>query len=65
MERRAFLAAAAATGGTLACRPAKADHFAESCANPGFGGKKHNRLSVASSTAVYTVYVETQGVLLP
>jgi gluconolactonase len=34
----------------------------ERCANVCFGGRKRNRLFMAASQSVYTLYVETQGV---
>ena len=33
----------------------------EICANLCFGGEKRNRLFIAASTSLYSVYVETQG----
>ena len=33
----------------------------ETCANVSFGGQKRNRLFMAASSSLYTVYVETQG----
>ena len=33
----------------------------EICANLCFGGEKRNRLYIAASTSIYSVYVETQG----
>lgn len=33
----------------------------EICANICFGGEKRNRLFIAASTSIYSVYVETQG----
>jgi gluconolactonase len=33
----------------------------ECCANVCFGGRKRNRLFMAASQSIYTVYVETQG----
>ncbi len=33
----------------------------EICANLCFGGRKRNRLFMAASQSLYTVYVETQG----
>jgi gluconolactonase len=35
----------------------------ERCANVCFGGRKRNRLFMAASQSVYSLYVETQGVL--
>ncbi len=35
----------------------------ERCANLCFGGRKRNRLFMAASQSIYSVYVETQGVL--
>jgi len=35
----------------------------ERCANLCFGGTKRNRLLIAASQSVYSLYVETQGVL--
>ena len=35
----------------------------ERCANVCFGGTKRNRLFMAASQSMYSVYVETQGVL--
>jgi gluconolactonase len=35
----------------------------ERCANVCFGGQKRNRLFMAASQSVYSLYVETQGVL--
>src|SRR3954464_12197110 len=40
-------------------------HIPETCANLCFGGPKRNRLFICGSTSVYSVYVETQGALLP
>jgi len=37
----------------------------ETCANLCFGGKKKNRLFMAASTSVYSVYVETVGAQVP
>jgi gluconolactonase len=34
----------------------------ERCANVCFGGRKRNRLFMAASQSVYSVYVEAQGV---
>ena len=34
----------------------------ERCANLCFGGLRRNRLFMAASTSVYSVYVNTQGV---
>ena len=34
----------------------------ERCANVCFGGKKRNRLFMAASQSVYSLFVETQGV---
>jgi gluconolactonase len=36
-------------------------HLPERCANVCFGGLKRNRLFMAASTSVYTLYVQTQG----
>jgi gluconolactonase len=33
----------------------------ETCANVSFGGQKRNRLFMASSQSLYSVYVGTQG----
>ena len=33
----------------------------ERCSNVCFGGRKRNRLFMAASQSIYTVYVETQG----
>jgi gluconolactonase len=35
----------------------------ERCANLCFGGVKRNRLFMAASQSVYSVYVETQGAI--
>src|SRR6516164_8629083 len=35
----------------------------ERCANPCFGGRKRNRLMMAASRSIYSIYVNTQGVL--
>ena len=35
----------------------------ERCANLCFGGRKRNRLIMAASQSLYSVYVNTQGVL--
>jgi gluconolactonase len=35
----------------------------ERCANLCFGGRKRNRLFMAASQSLYSVYVNTQGVL--
>ena len=40
-------------------------HLPEICGNLCFGGKKRNRLFMCGSTAIYAVYVEAQGALLP
>jgi gluconolactonase len=40
-------------------------HIPETCANLCFGGKKRNRLFICGSTSIYSIYVETQGALLP
>jgi len=40
-------------------------HLPETCANLCFGGKRKNRLFMAASTSVYSVYVETVGALTP
>jgi gluconolactonase len=34
----------------------------ERCANLCFGGRKRNRLMMAASRSIYSVYVNTQGV---
>ena len=40
-------------------------HLPENCANLCFGGKKNNRLFMAASTSIYSVYVETVGAAVP
>ena len=40
-------------------------HLPEICANICFGGAKHNRLFMAASTSLYSVYVGTQGAQAP
>jgi gluconolactonase len=35
----------------------------ERCANLCFGGPKRNRLFLAGSQSIYSIYVNTQGVL--
>jgi gluconolactonase len=35
----------------------------ERCANVCFGGRKRNRLFMAASQSVYSVFVETQGAI--
>lgn len=40
-------------------------HLPETCANLCFGGKKKNRLFMAASTSVYSLYVDTVGALVP
>jgi gluconolactonase len=40
-------------------------HLPEICGNLCFGGKKHNRLFMCGSTAIYAVYVEARGALMP
>jgi gluconolactonase len=40
-------------------------HLPEICANLCFGGAKRNRLFMAASTSLYSVYVGTQGALVP
>jgi len=35
----------------------------ERCANVCFGGRKRNRLFMAASQSIYSLYVEAQGVL--
>ena len=41
------------------------DHLPETCANLCFGGKKNNRLFMAASTSVYSLYVDTVGAQIP
>jgi gluconolactonase len=40
-------------------------HLPESCANLCFGGAKKNRLFMAASQSLYSVYVGTEGAQLP
>jgi len=40
-------------------------HLPETCANLCFGGKKRNRLFMAASTSIYSLYVDIQGAQLP
>jgi gluconolactonase len=40
-------------------------HLPETCANLCFGGTKKNRLFIAASQSLYSVYVEAQGAQLP
>jgi gluconolactonase len=40
-------------------------HLPETCANLCFGGKKRNRLFIAGSTSIYSLYVDVQGAQLP
>ena len=40
-------------------------HLPETCANLCFGGKKNNRLFMAASTSVYSLYVDTIGAQNP
>ncbi|HEX2941928.1 MAG TPA: SMP-30/gluconolactonase/LRE family protein, partial [Rhodopila sp.] len=40
-------------------------HLPEGCANLCFGGKKRNRLFMAASTSVYSLFVDVQGALRP
>ena len=40
-------------------------HLPEGCANICFGGKKKNRLFMAASTSIYTLYVHARGVSQP
>ncbi|MDA1193515.1 MAG: SMP-30/gluconolactonase/LRE family protein [Candidatus Poribacteria bacterium] len=40
-------------------------HLPEMCANLCFGGEKRNRLFMAGSTSLYSLYVETQGAQIP
>jgi gluconolactonase len=40
-------------------------HLPETCANLCFGGAKRNRLFMAASTSLYSVFVGTQGALVP
>ncbi len=40
-------------------------HLPETCANVCFGGKKRNRLFIAGSTSIYSLYVDVQGAQLP
>jgi gluconolactonase len=40
-------------------------HLPETCANLCFGGAKKNRLFMAASQSLYSVYVEAQGAQLP
>jgi gluconolactonase len=40
-------------------------HLPESCANVCFGGYKKNRLFIAASTSIYTLYVDARGAQRP
>jgi gluconolactonase len=40
-------------------------HLPEVCANLCFGGEKHNRLFMAASTSLYSLYVGVRGALVP
>jgi gluconolactonase len=40
-------------------------HLPETCANLCFGGKKNNRLFMAASTSIYSLYVDTVGAQVP
>jgi gluconolactonase len=40
-------------------------HLPEICANLCFGGEKHNRLFMAASTSLYSLYVGVRGALVP
>ena len=40
-------------------------HLPETCANLCFGGQKKNRLFMAASTSVYSLYVDAEGALKP
>jgi gluconolactonase len=40
-------------------------HLPEACANLCFGGRKRNRLFMAASTSIYSLYVDVQGAQLP
>jgi gluconolactonase len=40
-------------------------HLPESCANICFGGTKKNRLFMAASQSLYSLYVDTQGAQMP
>ena len=40
-------------------------HLPEVCANLCFGGSKKNRLFMAASQSLYSVYVDAQGVQTP
>jgi len=40
-------------------------HLPETCANLCFGGAKKNRLFMAASQSLYSVYVNTEGAQLP
>jgi gluconolactonase len=40
-------------------------HLPEICANLCFGGSKRNRLFMAASTSLYTLYVGAQGAMVP
>jgi gluconolactonase len=40
-------------------------HLPETCANVCFGGKKRNRLFIAGSTSIYSLYLDVQGAQLP
>lgn len=40
-------------------------HLPETCANLCFGGTKKNRLFIAASQSLYSVYVEAQGAQMP
>jgi len=40
-------------------------HLPETCANLCFGGAKRNRLFMAASQSLYSVYTNAQGAQLP
>ena len=40
-------------------------HLPETCANVCFGGKKRNRLFIAGSTSIYSLYLDVQGAQSP
>jgi gluconolactonase len=40
-------------------------HLPETCANFTFGGKKKDRLFMAASTSIYSLYVDDKGAMIP
>ena len=63
VTRRAFLTTGSMAAAVAAAPRAFAQWQPSHCANLCFGGTYRNRLFMAASTSLYSLYVNTQGVL--